>query len=158
MLSVVGAHSNQSMLFRVGFGLPLFLLLMTGMLGTFVSMDREDELALPPDALNAAAGDYFAAQIVSVNDPGMSVMAYLRKSGKDGNDLSGFEIVGIDRNWPGKLIVEPRAEVGVTVASSRFSSLDEPRKALLVTPSPGETVATNCIIERVSAIARSNYG
>jgi hypothetical protein len=93
--------------------------------GTFVSVDPEDERALPPDTLSADAGEYFAAQIDSVDAPGMNVIAYLRKQ------ESGFKVVGIDRNWPGKLVVEPEAEVGATVAISLYSSLDDRRQGIL---------------------------
>jgi hypothetical protein len=58
----------------------------------------------------------------------MNVTAYLRK------EESGFKVVGIERNWPGKFVVEPAGKVGLTEAFSRFASLDERRKALLEGP------------------------
>ena len=55
---------------------------------------------LPSSVQSLASGMYAAARI-SAGDPDMRVDVFLRKS------ASGFEVVGIDRNWPGKTISIP---------------------------------------------------
>jgi hypothetical protein len=58
----------------------------------------------------------------------MSVITYLRRQ------ATGFKVVGVDRNWPGKQVVAPAAEVTAVEAFSRFETLDDRRKALLDDP------------------------
>jgi len=86
-----------------------------------------DDRELPAAALNAADGEYFAATLWA-DDPEMSVQVYLRKNG------SGFDVVGIDRNWPGKQIAESDLEVGANVTFSRYASFDDRRQDLLDDP------------------------
>ncbi len=94
---------------------------------TFVAFDQDDQFALPPEALNADVGSYFAASIEG-DTPGMNVMVYVRREG------AGFNVVGVDRNWPGKAVVAPRTRVSAAVSFSRFVSLEDELKALLAAP------------------------
>jgi hypothetical protein len=45
------------------------------------------------------AGSYYAARI-SGDVPGKVLTVYLRKG------ATGFQVVGIDRDWPGKVLVK----------------------------------------------------
>ena len=83
--------------------------------------------ALPEPTLAAADGEYFAAELWA-DSREMSVHVFLRKNG------SSFDVVGIDRNWPGKLLVESTAEVGADVTFSRYGSFDDRQKELLDGP------------------------
>ena len=56
--------------------------------------------AVPPSAQTVANGAYVAAR-VSADNPDMRVEVFLRKGS------NGFEVVGIDRIWPGKVISIP---------------------------------------------------
>jgi hypothetical protein len=55
---------------------------------------------LPPPAQAVAAGSYVAAR-VSAGDAAMYVDVFLRKRS------DGFDVVGVDRAWPGKVIAVP---------------------------------------------------
>jgi hypothetical protein len=58
--------------------------------------------SIPAGAQALAAGSYVAARVFS-GDEAMHVMVYLRRQ------TDGFQIVGIDRAWPGKVVVNPPA-------------------------------------------------
>ncbi len=105
---------------------------------TFVAVDQQDQFALPEDVVNADAGAYFSVGIQG-DTPGMTVMVYVRK------EDSGYRVVGVDRNWPGKAVVEPTTEVSAGVAFSVFESLDDERKQLLEGPAQryNETTGRN---------------
>jgi len=126
-------------------------------ISTFVSVDPEDRLALPPAATSAAAGEYFAVQIDSQATPGMNVIAYLRR------EESGFEVVGIDRNWPGKIAVEPETEVVAVSSFSLYGSLDERRQALLDGPADeynqttGRSLTTQGWFDQLTLSERTTY-
>ena len=55
---------------------------------------------LPAAAQSAPEGSYVAAR-VHAGDPAMSVTIYLR------HGATGFDVVGVDRSWPGKVIAPP---------------------------------------------------
>lgn len=95
---------------------------------TLLSLDAPDQHALPPGVLAAAPGEYFAAQIDDQQRPGMNLIVYLRRN------PNAVEVVGVERNWPGKLVLEPSTEVGATVLFSRYASFDDRRRALLERP------------------------
>ena len=76
---------------------------------------------LPPQAAAAAAGTYFAATITA-GEPDKSVEVYVRK------ETSGFEVVGVERNWPGKEIADSRLDEDTGL--SRFADLAEVQKGL----------------------------
>ena len=57
---------------------------------------------LPPAAQASSAGSYVAAH-VHAGDPAMSVTVYLRRG------ANAFDVVGVDRTWPGKVIATPAA-------------------------------------------------
>ena len=68
---------------------------------TYALLDRQGTgPALPPSVQALANGAYAAAR-VSAGDPEMHVDVFVRKS------ANGFDVVGIDRNWPGKVISIP---------------------------------------------------
>ncbi len=56
--------------------------------------------ALPAGVRDIAAGSYVAARI-SAGDPAMQITVFLRKR------PDGFDVVGLDRMWPGKVIAMP---------------------------------------------------
>jgi hypothetical protein len=56
--------------------------------------------SLPPSAQAIAPGSYVAAR-VSAGDAAMYVDVFLRKR------ADGFDVVGVDRSWPGKVIAIP---------------------------------------------------
>ena len=55
---------------------------------------------LPQNAATLAVGSYVAARI-HAGDPAMSVTVYLRRR------PDAFEVIGLDRAWPGKVIAPP---------------------------------------------------
>lgn len=61
---------------------------------------RSDGPSVPASIAGLAAGSYVAVQ-VHAGDPGMNVTVYLRK------DADRLAIVGIDRAWPGRVLVPP---------------------------------------------------
>ncbi|MGD8330217.1 MAG: hypothetical protein PVJ49_12335 [Acidobacteriota bacterium] len=94
---------------------------------SFIRFDESDPFAIPAEAQAGPEGSYWAIGIEG-DTPGMTVIAYLRR------EADGFEIVGLDRNWPEKSVVEPQPEVRADVSFSRYASLDDERKALLDGP------------------------
>ena len=87
-------------------------------------------LEVPLPARQASQGSYYAARIWA-DDREMNVTVFLRK------ESSGFKVVGIDRQWPGKQIAEPSPEEDLGV--SIFGDL-EPAQQVLV---EGYTAAFN---------------
>jgi hypothetical protein len=55
---------------------------------------------MPPDAQAVPAGSYVAARI-HAGEAANSVTVYLRRQ------IDAFHVVGIDRSWPGKIVVHP---------------------------------------------------
>ncbi len=103
---------------------------------SLIPFDEASPFDLPEAALSADVGDYFAAQIDSIETPGKNLIVYLRKEADE------FVVVGIDRNWPGKLVVQPDTRVGAEITFSRFASLDDSRKELLDAPAQAFNEAT----------------
>jgi hypothetical protein len=70
---------------------------------TLTRIEGEDSFAVPREAIAAAGGSYYAARLESSGrSPESHVTVYLRtRSG-------GHDVVGIERGWPGKVIVNPR--------------------------------------------------
>jgi hypothetical protein len=81
-----------------------------------------ESFAVPRDVRDAEDGRYFAVRIESNRRTReMNVTAYLRtRAGKQ-------EVVGIERGWPGKVIVDPRHVVGDV---SRFQDLTPEQQRL----------------------------
>ena len=58
---------------------------------------------VPPEAANAPTGSYVLARVVAEGtDPRMTVSVSLR------SEPGGLRVVGIDRDWPGRTLVDPR--------------------------------------------------
>jgi hypothetical protein len=76
---------------------------------------------VPPAALRAEDGAYLAAR-VSAGESGKSTVAYFRAS------AGQLELVGLDYDWPGKLIADSRLEVDTGV--SRYVNLAAVQKEL----------------------------
>ena len=76
---------------------------------------------MPQQAADAATGTYFAVRL-SGGEYAKNVDVFVRK------EASTLKIVGIERNWPGKRIAEPRTR-GQKVRS-RYPDLEEDRKKL----------------------------
>jgi len=94
---------------------------------TFIAFDENDQFVVPDDLVIAAVGSYFSVNIEG-DTPGMNVIVYLRR------ESGGLEVVGVERNWPGKIVVEPETEVSATISFSRFASLDPELQELLDDP------------------------
>lgn len=105
---------------------------------TIVSFAENDWSAIPDDVVMAPAGSYFAVNIEG-DTPGKNLIAYIRR------EQGGLEVVGIDRNWPGKLLVEPETEVFAGVSFSRYASLEPELQELLDGPAQAynETTGRN---------------
>ena len=82
---------------------------------------------LPSITAQAEDGAYFLA-VLWADDPEMNVHVYLRKSD------TGFDVVGIERNWPGTEIMQPVPAVVAPAAFDRFAWLEDNRKRLLEAP------------------------
>ncbi len=80
--------------------------------------------ALPPAAQSIAAGSYIAARI-HAGDSAMQVHAFLRKR------PDGFELVGLDRTWPGKVVAVPPPPV--RAGRQVFADLTPQQRALFET-------------------------
>ena len=59
-----------------------------------------NSFAIPAQAQSAAVGSYFAARSTA-EDPAKATTVYVRK------EKDGFTVVGIDRDWPGKVLAQP---------------------------------------------------
>jgi hypothetical protein len=80
-----------------------------------------DSPTVPPAVASAADGSYFAAR-VSGGEEGNSTVAFFRKT-------SGpLELVGLEYDWPGKVVADPRLEVDTGV--SRYADLADAQKEL----------------------------
>jgi hypothetical protein len=79
---------------------------------------------LPPAALSLGAGSYLAARI-HAGEAAMLVNVFLRRR------PDGFDIVGIDRTWPGKVIAAP--PVAVRAERRVFGDLSPQQRALFET-------------------------
>jgi len=75
----------------------------------------------PPIANAAADGTYFAARITA-GEKGKSTLVYLRK------ESDGLKVVGVDREWPGKVLADSGLDVDTGV--SRFEDLEPSQKDL----------------------------
>jgi hypothetical protein len=64
-----------------------------------VALLKENSFQVPEHAASAEVGSYLAAKI-SANVPGKTLTVYLRK------EASGFKTVGIERDWPGKVLAK----------------------------------------------------
>jgi len=95
---------------------------------TFITHNENDVFSIPAEVIDAEAGSYFAMQIDG-DVPGMNLIVYFRRE-----EAGGVRVVGIDRNWPGKVIAEPATEVTGDLSFSRYASLEPELQELLVEP------------------------
>jgi hypothetical protein len=109
----------------------------------FIVIDAPDQFAVPAEVAGATEGSYFSVGVEG-EVAGMNVIVYLRK------ESEGLEVVGIDRNWPGKIVVEPASEVVAEASFSRFATLDDERQQLLEGPARAynETTGRNLTVEQ----------
>jgi hypothetical protein len=76
-----------------------------------------DDQPIPTAAMNVPVGSYVLAHITAEGGaPGMAVGLYLRR------ETDGLRVVGIDREWPGRSLVDPR--VVVRPVRNRYVELD----------------------------------
>jgi len=66
----------------------------------YVPLPEANSLQVPQVASSSEPGSYYAARILS-EVPGKILTAYLRKG------ETGFKVVGIERDWPGKVLAKP---------------------------------------------------
>jgi hypothetical protein len=91
-----------------------------GMPGALI---RSEGAQVPPAATAGTAGSYVLARLTAEGvDPGMGVTVYLR------SEPSGLRIVGLDRDWPGRTLVDPR--VVERPARDRYAELEPERQKL----------------------------
>jgi len=90
-------------------------------LGRLTRLESNASLSLPAAMRQAAEGSWFAARIAA-QDPKLEVTAYLRKKGDE------FEVVGVERDWPGKAVASRKrdSDTGVT----RYAELKPEQKKL----------------------------
>ena len=82
--------------------------------------------AIPTEAATAPVGSYVMARITAEGmSPDMDVHVYLRR------EPDGLRVVGIDREWPGRSLVDPR--VVVRPVRDRYVELDPERQRLFDT-------------------------
>lgn len=79
---------------------------------------------LPDRVLSSGVGAYWAAKIAG-KEPGKALTAFLRR------EESGFKVVGIERDWPGKAIATPSIPKGQQ--ESRYTKLSARQKELFDT-------------------------
>ena len=80
----------------------------------------------PAGAVNVPAGSYVLARITAEGArPGMAVSVYLRR------ETGGLRVVGIDREWPGRSLVDPR--IVVRPVRNRYVELDAERQRIFDT-------------------------
>ena len=85
--------------------------------------------AIPQVFLNAKSGEYVRAEITPENAVAggaagnLGVNVYLRR------EASGIGIVGVERTWPGKVVVEPRSP-NAADTKDRYSRLSDPQRQL----------------------------
>ena len=78
---------------------------------------------IPAAAANAPAGSYVLARITANGAvPGMAVSVYLRR------ETAGLRAVGIDREWPGRALVDPR--IVERPVRNRYIELDAERQRI----------------------------
>jgi hypothetical protein len=109
---------------------------------------------LPAGAATLAEGSYIAARVFS-DAPAMQVTAYLRRQS------DGFHVVGIDRAWPGRVVVNPptppRADRRV------FEDLAPPQRDLFATyvetynNARGSQYTTEQVFERLSVSEQTTF-
>ena len=81
---------------------------------------------IPTEASGAPAGSYVLARItMEGTSPGTAVNVVLRR------ETSGLRVVGIDREWPGRLLVDPR--IVARPVRNRYVELDADRQRLFDT-------------------------
>ena len=78
---------------------------------------------IPTAAVNAPVGSYVLAHITAEGvDPGLVVNVYLRR------ESGGLRVVGIDREWPGRSVVDPR--IVMRTVRNRYVELDADRQRI----------------------------
>jgi hypothetical protein len=78
---------------------------------------------VPPEASSSPIGSYLLARLIAEGvDPRMSVAVYLR------HEAAGLRVVGIDRDWPGRTLVDAR--VVVRQVRNRYAELEPERQKL----------------------------
>ena len=70
-----------------------------------LALQRANSFQVPERAVAAEAGSYYAARI-SADAPGKTLTVYLRKG------EAGFKVVGIERDWPGKVLAKDQQRGG----------------------------------------------
>ena len=81
---------------------------------------------IPTEAANAPLGSYVMARITAEGiAPEIAVSLYLRR------ETDGLRIVGIDRQWPGRSLVDPR--IVVRPVRNRYIELDAQRQRIFDT-------------------------
>jgi hypothetical protein len=84
---------------------------------------RSEGAQIPPAGTAGSQGSYMLARLTAQGiDPGMGVTVYIR------NQADGRRIVGIDRDWPGRTLVDPRLVVLPT--RNRYADLEPERQKL----------------------------
>jgi hypothetical protein len=82
--------------------------------------------SIPAAAVSAPAGSYVLARITADGaPPGMAVSVYLRR------EADALRVVGIDREWPGRSLVDPR--VVVRPLRNRYVELEPERQRIFDT-------------------------
>jgi len=86
-----------------------------------IGSPRQNDFGLPPVLAQADIGDYIAATI-HAEEESKNVVVHLRK------EQGGPRVVGIEHNWPGKIIADP--PVDPKPSRSRYTDLSEQRRTV----------------------------
>jgi hypothetical protein len=87
---------------------------------------RSEGVLVPPTATAGPAGSYWRARVIADGaDPAMGVNVTLR------SEPTGLRVVGVDRDWPGRTLVDPR--VVVRPDRNRYAELEPGRQKLFDT-------------------------
>jgi hypothetical protein len=84
--------------------------------GALVPLQAADSVKVPTEVDRADPGSYYAARVARVGEPlEREVTVYVR------TDAGGHQVVGVERDWPGKVLADPNHNTAVDV--KRFAGL-----------------------------------
>jgi hypothetical protein len=106
------------------------------------SLIRSEGALVPPAATTGPAGTYVLARVIAEGgDPAMDINVVLR------SEPAGLSVVGVDRGWPGRTLVDPRVVERPT--RNRYAELEPERQRLFdsyartLNAKSGETVSSD---------------
>jgi hypothetical protein len=92
---------------------------------TSLAISGADSFQLPVQAQSSQEGSYFLADILG-NDPAKRVRVFVRQ------ESAGFKVIGVERNWPGKKVAQPKRPPPGNVRT-RYPQLSDGQRKLFDT-------------------------